>query len=79
LKKAQKLGIEADKLRKDILFEENNAIASRVREMGLSPDDFDSFIMEYMKQNPKTTGNSATAESVAEAKEQEDSDNETEE
>ena len=67
LKKAQKLGMVIDKLRKDILFEENNAIASKVREMGLSPNDFDIFITQYMKQNPK----------VVQIEEKEDSVNET--
>ena len=50
LKKAQEAGASADQLKRDILFEENNAIATKVRDLGIRPEDFDAVIASYMKQ-----------------------------
>jgi len=50
LKKAQEAGASADQLKRDILFEENNAIATKVRDLGIRPEDFDAVIANYLKQ-----------------------------
>jgi len=59
-KKAQQAGAAVDQLKRDILFEENNAIASKVREMGISPADFDKFIVQYMAQNKEDSADAVT-------------------
>jgi len=62
LKKAHEIGVLADKLKKEILIEENNAIATKIRELGLTPENLDKFIVDLMKQQqnaPAPTAESA--------------------
>lgn len=87
LKKAQEASAAADQLRRDILAEENNAIATKFREVGMRPEDFDAVIALYLKeQNERQRnkgddvhGDTETAETsengIEEAEKEEDSNN----
>jgi len=53
LKKAQEASTAADQLKKEILFEENNAIAAKLRDSGIQPEEFDEIIVNYLRQRKK--------------------------
>ena len=46
--KAQEAGANADQLKRDIHFEENNAIATKIRETGINPEELDTLIAQYL-------------------------------
>jgi len=46
--KAQEAGANADQLKRDIHFEENNAIATKIRETGINPEELDALIAQYL-------------------------------
>ena len=50
LKKAQEASTAADQLKKEIFFEENNAIATKLRDSGIPPEEFDAIIVHYLSQ-----------------------------
>jgi hypothetical protein len=56
LAEAQESITAADQLKKEILFEENNAIAAKLRDAGLPPEEFDAVIAHYLSQRKKDNG-----------------------
>ena len=56
LAKAQEASTAAEQLKRDILFEENNAIAAKLRDSGMTPEEFDAIIVNYLSQRKKDDG-----------------------
>jgi len=80
LAKAQEASTAADQLKKEILFEENNAIATKLRDSGIPPEEFDAIIVHYLSQRKKdndtATANATPENKISEKPEEtEDSDN----
>lgn len=56
LRKANEASTATDRLKKEILFEENNAIAAKLRDSGMTPEEFDAIIVNYLSQRKKDDG-----------------------
>ena len=55
LRKAHEAAALAEQLKKEIHFEENNAIATKVREVGISFEDFDKIVAIYRENRTGST------------------------
>ena len=85
LAKAQEASTAAEQLKRDILFEENNAIAAKLRDSGMTPEEFDAIIVNYLNQRKKDDGAAiektppevTLSEKAEEAAEMEDSSNDS--
>jgi len=73
--KAQEAGANADQLKRDIHFEENNAIATKIRETGINPEELDTLIAQYLITHSINKGDNGQNNETAEPIEPIESDN----
>jgi len=79
LRKARDASEAADQLKREIIAEENNAIAAKVRELGITPEDFDTVLADYMRERRKARRDNQNPDSAPAEPEPSETASQTEE